>query len=82
MFGYAGSSPDQATPVFSVFFGTDSMPPNGFNTAFYSNPAVDDLWAKASQETNKAKRDELYCDAQKIFWEDAPWICGTKAFRS
>ncbi|MCB1484900.1 MAG: hypothetical protein KDJ17_08410 [Hyphomicrobiaceae bacterium] len=74
MFGYAGSSPDQATPVFSVFFGTDSMPPNGFNTAFYSNPAVDDLWAKASQETNKAKRDELYCDAQKIFWEDAPWI--------
>lgn len=74
MFGYAGSSPEQATPVFSLFFGTDSMPPNGFNTAFYSNLKVDDLWKQASNEVNKERRDELYCEAQKIFWADAPWI--------
>lgn len=74
MFGYAGASPEQATPGMISFFGGDFIPPNGFNTAFYSNNEVDELWRQASQEPDKEKRDALYCEAQKIFWGDAPWL--------
>ncbi len=42
------------------------------NTQQYSNPKVDDLLAKAAQETSPEKRKALYSDFQKTVITDAP----------
>ncbi|WP_077562444.1 ABC transporter substrate-binding protein [Polaromonas sp. C04] len=75
MFGYAGSTPAAATPGFALFAaGSSAFPPNGYNTAFYQNEKFDKLWKEAGKEPDKQKRDDLYCQAQKIMWADAPWV--------
>ncbi len=49
-------------------------PPNGLATSFYKNEQVDELILKAQKETDPEVRKELYCEASKIVWEEAPWI--------
>lgn len=44
------------------------------NTAYYRNDAVDADLAKALETTDRAKKAELYADAQRRIWADAPWI--------
>jgi len=55
-------------------FRQATHPPTGLGTAFYTNPAVEDLLAKADVEIDPNARQQQYCDASKIIWEDAPWI--------
>ena len=43
------------------------------NTTYYANKHFDELIDKALVEPNEAKRNQLYEDAQKTAWEDAPW---------
>lgn len=57
------------TPLFA----TQSAPPKQFNTAFYSNPAVDKDLADALKTTDKTEKAKLYQDAQTKIWDDAPW---------
>lgn len=49
-------------------------PPVGFNTAYYSNKAVDDGLIKALSTTDKAEKAKIYDSIQKQIWHDAPWI--------
>jgi peptide/nickel transport system substrate-binding protein len=44
------------------------------NTMGYSNPRVDELFAKAAVENDTARRDEQFSEAQKILVEDLPVI--------
>jgi peptide/nickel transport system substrate-binding protein len=44
------------------------------NRSFYSNPRVDELIDLGRQETDPAKRHELYKEAQAIEMEDAPMV--------
>jgi peptide/nickel transport system substrate-binding protein len=44
------------------------------NGSRYSNPVIDDLMEKASQEPNQQKRTGLYSEIQKILAEDLPVI--------
>ncbi|MBT9259812.1 MAG: ABC transporter substrate-binding protein [Clostridiales bacterium] len=55
-------------------FDSKNWPPAGLNTSFYKNPEVDDLLKRASQELDAQTRADLYCQASKIIWDDAPWI--------
>lgn len=55
-------------------FQSSFHPPDGLGTSFYSNPKVDALIAKADRELDSAKREQLYCEASKIVWKEAPWI--------
>jgi ABC-type transport system substrate-binding protein len=55
-------------------FRQATHPPAGLATSFYTNPEVEELLAQADVETDEATREQLYCDASKIIWEDAPWI--------
>jgi len=55
-------------------FRQATHPPAGLATSFYTNPQVEQLLAKADVETNPGTREQLYCDASKIIWDDAPWI--------
>jgi ABC-type transport system substrate-binding protein len=50
------------------------MPPVGSNTAYYSNPQVENLLARANASTDQNQRRTDYCNAMKQIWDDAPWI--------
>jgi peptide/nickel transport system substrate-binding protein len=49
-------------------------PPQGLATSHYANPRVEMLVAQASREPDDQKRQDLYAEAQRIVWDDAPWI--------
>lgn len=70
--GWAPAFPDASQQM--VQFQTDQHPPAGLATSFYTNKTVDSLVADANQEIDAQKRDQLYCEALKTIWEDAPWI--------
>ncbi|MGH3587888.1 MAG: ABC transporter substrate-binding protein, partial [Pseudonocardia sp.] len=55
-------------------FRTATHPPTGLGTAFYTNPRVEELLAQADTEIDKGAREQQYCEASKIIWEEAPWI--------
>ncbi len=53
---------------------TAAMPEDGgFNSGYYSNPAVDALLEDARRSTDQAERARLYREMQEIVYEDAPW---------
>src|SRR5690606_3650716 len=49
-------------------------PPAGLATSFYTNPEVEDLIARANATVADAERADLYAQAARLIWEDAPWI--------
>lgn len=55
-------------------FRQATHPPAGLATSFYTNPQVEELLAQADVETDESRREQLYCDASQIIWDDAPWI--------
>ncbi|WP_369134616.1 ABC transporter substrate-binding protein [Modestobacter sp. I12A-02662] len=55
-------------------FRQATHPPAGLGTAFYTNPQVEELLAQADVETDRDTREQLYCDASQIIWDEAPWI--------
>jgi peptide/nickel transport system substrate-binding protein len=44
------------------------------NRTFYSNPELDRLLDAGRMETNPARREQIYFDAQRIVHRDVPWI--------
>jgi ABC-type transport system substrate-binding protein len=55
-------------------FRQANHPPAGLGTAFYTNPQVEQLLAQADVEMDRDTREQLYCDASQIIWDEAPWI--------
>lgn len=53
---------------------TEAWPTDGFNSGYYSNPAVDDLLNRARVSTSQDERAELYKEMQVIVHDDAPWL--------
>ncbi len=70
--GWAPSYLDAAQQMLQ--FLSTYAPPHGLETSFYKNEKVDELILKAKKETNPEVRKQLYCEASKIVWDDAPWI--------
>ena len=70
--GWAASYMDPQQPMTQ--FQSDQAPPRGLATSFYKNAKVDALLASAAKEINLQTRSALYCEAQKIVWDDAPFI--------
>jgi peptide/nickel transport system substrate-binding protein len=48
--------------------------PNGFNSAFYSNPEVDRLLDEANSTVDQAARCELFNQIQTIVMQDVPYV--------
>ena len=57
----------------SALFHTDNFGAAG-NRTFYSNPRLDALLDQGRQETDPARREQLYFEAQQIIRDDTPWI--------
>ncbi len=55
-------------------FTRAQWPPRGLATSHYSNPRVEDLVERALREPDRQARLDLYAEAQRIVWDDAPWI--------
>jgi peptide/nickel transport system substrate-binding protein len=55
-------------------FVRGQWPPRGLATSHYTNPQVEQLVEQAAREPDQQTRINLYGQAQRIIWDDAPWI--------
>ncbi len=55
-------------------FVRSQWPPAGLATSHYWNPKVELLVSEAAREADDQQRQEQYSEAQRIVWDDAPWI--------
>jgi ABC-type transport system substrate-binding protein len=72
MLGWAPQYLDASNAM--QMFDPGQIPPRGVQTAYYDNPAVTALLAKAQVEPDRETRAHEYCEAQRQVWNDAPWI--------
>jgi peptide/nickel transport system substrate-binding protein len=49
-------------------------PPDGFNSGWYENAALDELLERGQRELRRDARDELYARVQRLAHDDAPWL--------
>ena len=68
------ASTGEANWALSPLLAGDAWPPTFGNFAYYKNEQVDKDLADALKTTDKAKKTELYKDAQEQIFKDAPWI--------
>jgi peptide/nickel transport system substrate-binding protein len=55
-------------------FVRSQWPPQGLATSHYWNPRVELLVSQAARERDDQRRLDQYAEAQRIVWDDAPWI--------
>ncbi len=55
-------------------FVRSHWPPQGLATSHYWNPKVELLVGQAARERDDQKRLDEYAEAQRIVWDDAPWL--------
>jgi peptide/nickel transport system substrate-binding protein len=55
-------------------FVRSQWPPAGLATSHYWNPKVELLVSEAAREADDQQRQDQYAEAQRIVWDDAPWI--------
>ncbi len=75
--GMDGWTADFADPAdfFEPLFSSASIAPeDSQNRAFYSNPALDALLARARREREPSARLTLYREAERALAADAPWV--------
>jgi len=74
IFGWSQDYPDPSNFLDVLLNGnriTDTM---CNNAAFYSNPEVNALLEAANRETDRARRLQLYQEAEQRIVDDAPWV--------
>ena len=69
---WIGDYPD-AENYLSLFY-SKNFTPSGSNKCHYKNPAFDVLYEKAIEESNSAKRNEMYKKLDQIVMNDCPVI--------
>ena len=62
-----------AQQQFEQFY-SPRIPPAGQESSYYKNPQVDELVTSANGATDSKTRQQQYCQAAKLVWQDAPWI--------
>jgi glutathione transport system substrate-binding protein len=67
------SSTGEADWALRPLLAGESWPPKLFNTAYYKSDKVDSAIRGALVTTDSGAKAQLYGDAQKQIWADAPW---------
>jgi peptide/nickel transport system substrate-binding protein len=70
---WIGDNGDPDNHLYILLSG-DQWPPAGYNMGFYKNDKLDPILREARTTLDRAKRTELYQQAQKLIAEDPPWI--------
>lgn len=71
MLGWTGDNGDPDNFIYTLL-DKDAIPSN--NYTYYSNDELHTILVEAQQETDQAKREELYKQAQVLIKADAPWV--------
>jgi peptide/nickel transport system substrate-binding protein len=71
MLGWTGDNGDPDNFLYTLL-DKDSIGSN--NYSYYSNDQLHEILIKAQTETDQAKRNALYEQAQVIIHDDAPWV--------
>jgi peptide/nickel transport system substrate-binding protein len=72
LFGWAPTFLDASQQMTQ--FVKAQWPPAGLATSHYFNPRVEQLVDQASQERDDQRRQDAYTEAQRLVWDDAPWL--------
>jgi ABC-type transport system substrate-binding protein len=72
--GWLGDFPDPTSFLDPKFHSRSITEESSTNDTFYSNPELDALLDTARAEPDPAKRAALYQRAERILYDDAPWI--------
>jgi len=57
-----------------LFHSRSIHPENSENRSFYRNPKLDAILDEARPEVDRARRIELYAEANAILASEAPWV--------
>ncbi|MGO4837663.1 hypothetical protein AB4144_36010, partial [Rhizobiaceae sp. 2RAB30] len=76
MFGFNPSNASGAYHLASLFRSNanDDAKPDVWNIGRYKNTEVDELLVTADSAPEEAKRMEALGEAQRLVWEDAPYL--------
>jgi ABC-type transport system substrate-binding protein len=76
VFGFNPSNASGLYHLESLFRSNadDAARPTVWNMGRYRNPKVDDLLAQANRNPDPAKQLALMAEAQRLVWEDAPYV--------
>jgi ABC-type transport system substrate-binding protein len=72
--GWVADFPDPTTFLDGKFHSRSISDENSSNDSFYANPELDAVLDAARTEPDVARRDALYRRAERILYDDAPWI--------
>jgi len=72
--GWVGDFPDPANFLDVRFHSRMIANENSNNVSFYANPELDALLDRARAETDRAARAAMYHRAERILYDDAPWV--------
>jgi len=73
LLGWGTITLDADYGLYSLFHSSQ-WPPGPFNRGYYKNETVDRLLQQGREESNPDQRKAIYAQAQKVIWDDAPWI--------
>lgn len=73
LLGWGTITLDADYGLYSLYHSSQ-WPPGPFNRGYYKNDTADRLLQQGREEPDPAKRRAIYAEAQKVIWEDAPWI--------
>jgi peptide/nickel transport system substrate-binding protein len=71
MLGWTGDNGDADNFIYTLL-DKDSIGSN--NYSYYKNDKLHDILIQAQTESDQAKRNDLYKQAQVIIHDDAPWV--------
>ena len=72
--GWTGDNGDPDNFLYMLLDRDNTVPGLAKNVAFYRNGALHGLLIWARESSDRAERDRLYRQAQRIVHEDAPWV--------
>ncbi|MGH2534823.1 MAG: ABC transporter substrate-binding protein [Thermomicrobiales bacterium] len=72
---YIGGGVFRADPsVSATYFLTRNFTPAGGNASHYSNPEIDDLYARGQAVADSEERKAIYTEIAQILNDDLPWL--------
>jgi peptide/nickel transport system substrate-binding protein len=72
--GWHQDFPDPSNFMDILFHSRSIHPENSENRSFYRNPELDRILDRARAEVDRAKRLDLYAEANAILATEAPWV--------
>jgi peptide/nickel transport system substrate-binding protein len=73
---WVGDYPDPLSLLDPLFHSRNIADENGTNFSFFKNAELDTLLDAGRGETDREKRAALYRRAERILYDEAPWIWG------